>query len=748
MNTKDSRPTGIAFVLLCLLISLLFGLGPAREVGQASATADSNNEGWSISLEAENGLSVFDLVPSKSDGVLLVGEGTTEDGYFAFVIRMKPNGRIEWAKKIADISFYNVKSTSNGAYMIIGRGGRLLKLNSSGEIVWQKRYGQNTTFHDIEETTDGGFIAAGDLDSDAFLLRLSSAGNVIWWRKWLIPNQINDLIVTANNRYLLFGDSSKHDPFVAEIYDDGTLVHESLQITDSSLSAFHMAVPISEGNVLVAANTNEGPWLAKLIPDGNIGWQNTYESTAGILQFNDIKALPNGNAIIVGLIEPYQEEMDPLEENFVDGMAMEIDSNGIPQWLRTYTHGNRVEVFRSTTIDNQGNVYMAGYYEDSGNNSAWVVKLAGQGQIARCPGVNVQEVSTTLTTFDMVESGSSFSTVWPSTTKTHFTAKPLELERTIICPLPYLSIEKSGPQTAVGGVPFSYSLTVTNNAEEAYTGVVIRDKLPAGATYVSGGNPVGDEVIWDIGHLEGGAQATEQLTISARHKITNEEYHVSCAEGHSTTGDERISTQIANLSQLPVINADYCADFFDDFGDPASGWPTIDTDNWSARYVAGKYELQTKSQDAPRIIAPTCARWYYVVEADMQWKSAPGPGMGLLFDISPDGNSLSMLTLDTFDSTYQYQEIYPDGGSSTGGYSPFINAGRSKNHLRITRNRDEVIVEINGEFVNRYYVDGARGRTFVGLASISSANTPSTKVRFDNFSYTWSAPEPEQAGAQ
>jgi len=743
MNTTNRAR--IAFILLIPLLSVLFWICASQEAGQAAAAINSDNEGWSIILEPKD-LHVNDLAQADDGDMLLIGSGY-DAGVFGFTARVKPDGSIAKAERIYHTYFYNLKTTSDGGHLIMAEyGAYLLKLDNSGAIAWQKRYDQVHRFNDVVETADGGFIATGGTgsgnNSEGFALKVSSTGDVVWASKFFDMNLIETVVQTAGDRYWLFGYLYNSNTKIVEIDGDGVIYGQKTITPDSQEQRIHInkAVQTSDGNILVHA---WGPWIAKLLPDGSIGWQYTYTSTKGQLQFNDMKALPNGNTVLVGLTEPYGPEPGADYENFTDGLAMEIDANGVPQWLRTYVLDEEVEVFESTAVDSQGDIYMAGYvdYGYEGGSNAWAVKLADKGQIARCPGVEEEEVTTTPTTYSMEVTGMSFIYTTANATTTDWSTEALEITPTKICPLPHLSLEKSGPQTAVGGVPFSYSLTITNNSDEALTGIEIRDRLPAGATYVSGGSLAGGEVVWDVGRLESGAQAIEQMTISAREDVTNVEYSVSCAEGYSTAGDEAVVTQIENLVHLPVINTDYCADFFDDFSDAASGWPVANKSEWRTRYVNGTYEMQIKVPGMLTILAPACARWYYVLEVDMEWESTPGPGLGLLFDISPDGRYFSTMTIDTFARTYEYHRFEPDGGSIQGEGSPFINPGRSKNNVRIIRTADRLFLEINGEPVEEFYVDEAKEKTYVGLVSMSSVESPSSTARFDNFSYAWSEAE-------
>src|SRR5207249_3372353 len=64
----------------------------------------------------------------------------------------------------------------------------LLKLDSRGNVEWSKTYGgpKNDIFTMVEQTQDGGYVAAGNTESigpqasNGWVVKLSSAGVVQW----------------------------------------------------------------------------------------------------------------------------------------------------------------------------------------------------------------------------------------------------------------------------------------------------------------------------------------------------------------------------------------------------------------------------------------------------------------------------------------------------------------------------------------------------------------------------------------
>jgi uncharacterized repeat protein (TIGR01451 family) len=88
---------------------------------------------------------------------------------------------------------------------------------------------------------------------------------------------------------------------------------------------------------------------------------------------------------------------------------------------------------------------------------------------------------------------------------------------------PGLTISKSGPPTANGGSNITYTITYGNSGGADATGVVIRDPVPTGTTFVSatgGGTEAGGVVTWNIGTIPAGTTGlTVQFTVTVN--VTN-----------------------------------------------------------------------------------------------------------------------------------------------------------------------------------------------------------------------------------
>ena len=118
----------------------------------------------------------------------------------AWILRLDSEGRLLWQKSYGAEGFAypsSISQISDGGFVLAGRsnpaslnpligiwGPWLLKLDSSGNLVWQKMYGLgNSGLQEVHETMDGGLIAVGNEATDCcghlvWAMKLDSDGNV------------------------------------------------------------------------------------------------------------------------------------------------------------------------------------------------------------------------------------------------------------------------------------------------------------------------------------------------------------------------------------------------------------------------------------------------------------------------------------------------------------------------------------------------------------------------------------------
>jgi hypothetical protein len=125
--------------------------------------------------------------------------GGYEDVY---IIKTDASGDTLWTRTYggtSDDAAYSVQQTSDGGYIVagttssFGAGGEdvyLIKTDVAGDTLWAKTYGgiHNDDGYSIQQTSDGGFIVAGQTNSfgsggyDVYLIKTNAYGDTLWTR--------------------------------------------------------------------------------------------------------------------------------------------------------------------------------------------------------------------------------------------------------------------------------------------------------------------------------------------------------------------------------------------------------------------------------------------------------------------------------------------------------------------------------------------------------------------------------------
>ena len=150
---------------------------------------DSWDDLWSIQQTTDGGYVAAGFTESMGAG-----------GYDVYVMKLDGGGEKIWEKtyggSVMDAANC-IQQTADGGYIVagftesIGAGSwdvYILKLDGSGEKIWEKTYGG--TFADvanaIQQTADGGYIVAGFTESigaggrDVYIIKLDGSGERVW----------------------------------------------------------------------------------------------------------------------------------------------------------------------------------------------------------------------------------------------------------------------------------------------------------------------------------------------------------------------------------------------------------------------------------------------------------------------------------------------------------------------------------------------------------------------------------------
>jgi len=198
-------------------VLLILWLGTAHGATWTKTYGGTDAEYWGLIRETAEG------------GYILAGHSASfgPGGYDLWVLKLNADGSIVWQKSYGgpeQESINSVDETSDGGYIVAGatvsfaqgqNAAWLLKLDSSGNVQWQKSYGGNIGdgITLIQETPGGGYIAAGLTSSsgagknDAWVLKLNASGNIQWQKTYggTDDDWIYQIQQTADGNYIVAG---------------------------------------------------------------------------------------------------------------------------------------------------------------------------------------------------------------------------------------------------------------------------------------------------------------------------------------------------------------------------------------------------------------------------------------------------------------------------------------------------------------------------------------------------------------
>jgi hypothetical protein len=146
-----------------------------------------------------------------------------------------------------DVSARSVSPASDGGFVVAGGAGLstgrgidlwVIRLDGDGGILWQKAYGggEDDSATSIRETPDGGFVVSGLTrsfgagSSDVWLLRLDSSGNPVWQRTYGGEAEEGDsrVMTTSDGGFIVASSTTSFgagdwDAWVLKLNPDGTI---------------------------------------------------------------------------------------------------------------------------------------------------------------------------------------------------------------------------------------------------------------------------------------------------------------------------------------------------------------------------------------------------------------------------------------------------------------------------------------------------------------------------------------------
>jgi len=384
-NTHKAPVSSITFITILFALILFNGI---NNKSQAQAPAIQ----WQKCLGGPDGDAAYSIQQTNDGGFIVAGVTSSNDGHVwgnhggsdAWVVKLDSSMFIHMQKCLggtgADFA-YSIKQTSDGGFIVAGftmsndgdvsgnhgwNDAWVVKLNSSGDIEWQKCLGgtNDDYAYSIQQTSDGGFIVAGETNSndgdvsgnhgnsDYWVVKLNSSGTIEWQK-------------------CLGGTGWDEAYSIQQTSDGGFIVAGYTSSNDGDVSGFH---------------GYSDYWVVKLNSSGDIEWQKCLGGT------NDdwarsIKQTSDGGFIVAGETRSYNGDVSG-NHGGIDYWVVKLDSLGDIEWQKCLG-GTNNDYARSIQQTSDGGFIVAGYTSSNdgdvsgfhGYSDYWVVKLNSSGDI-------------------------------------------------------------------------------------------------------------------------------------------------------------------------------------------------------------------------------------------------------------------------------------------------------------------------------------------------------------------------------
>jgi len=280
------------------------------------------------------------------------------------------------------------------SYGAVGYDVIFLKYDSSGNLLWNKRWGGPNQDYGIGIVIDGSgnaFITGvtnsfGAGSEDVFLLKYDSSGNLLWNKTWggvegdkgygiALDTAANVFITGSTDSY----GAGNTDIFLLKYNSDGNLLWNKTSGGAHFDNGYGIVLD-DLSNVFITGSTrsygpsDEDVILLKYNSDGNLLWYKTWGGT-----FHEggrgIALDGSGNLFITGITDKYEQGVD-------DVFVLKYDSKGNLLWNETWG-GDSDDRGYGIVVDGSENVILTGstYSYGGGWPDVLLLKYDSEGNL-------------------------------------------------------------------------------------------------------------------------------------------------------------------------------------------------------------------------------------------------------------------------------------------------------------------------------------------------------------------------------
>lgn len=400
------------------------------------------------------------VVKTNDGGMIVVGHTNSSDGDVnkqydqidIWIIKIDSQGNKVWSKTIGGSKNdfgTSIIATNDGNFIISGytessdgivpsnfgfHDFLVVKINSSGEVIWSRNYGfsGHDHAHKIIQTSDGGYFVVGfseysgiegsggtqnngeghDIGHKGVLhgsgefigVKINSQGEFMWYRYFggTQNDRVNDVVEANDGGLVMVGYSESsdfdindnkgsYDFWVVKLQNNGSLTWKH-NYGGSGIDQAFGVVKTNNNSYLIVGRSNSDDkdinvslggfdaWVIHIDDHGHLIWNKSF----GGSEFDSaeqIRMLSNGNFGIVGNTRSILNNSNKGQNDY---WFLEVDNkaNSKVYWQKTFG-GSNIDIAKDFYQNNNNEIFIVGESQSSdfdvnlnrGNNDLWMLKL-------------------------------------------------------------------------------------------------------------------------------------------------------------------------------------------------------------------------------------------------------------------------------------------------------------------------------------------------------------------------------------
>jgi hypothetical protein len=345
-------------------------------------TRDLNNESYAYVLKLNpygdtlwtrlvDTLTRLEATISSGDGGLVAASG-------ASTTKIDVNGNIIWHKRYGGgKTIYRIIRASDMGYIACGWSstsgieGYIFKTDSLGNLGWQRTYPAPYTrdINDITIAHDNGYILTGFADENppdtgkVFIMKINTSGDIVWEKRYKVNNlsAVAYSINKTQNDYIIGGEVERYffsQIFIIKVDVNGDSIFSKTYVTNKEEYFGDMKV-INENKYVIGLTRDSSIQFSNgkaIITDslGNILYDKIFPAPDQIYLNNSILPMQNGDIIFSGYtgnsnFPPYYNVYAVRTDSMLNAppIGMKPIENGVP--LNFNLHQNYPNPFNPVT---------------------------------------------------------------------------------------------------------------------------------------------------------------------------------------------------------------------------------------------------------------------------------------------------------------------------------------------------------------------------------------------------------------